>query len=1692
MDRLIERIYVYILQHYDRRECLHNINKNEALSTDSRPINQNSSNIYSCTDEEEAPTDLLYDTDDVYTGVDLDMDMDWRRHESYNQNYTHDFQDTDYAHDDGNAVQDYWDTSASTINENAYGYGSTTTTTMSSSAAKHLPALPALQNGKERGAYDEEGMYARRGNRFGVRLPAPPMDNSRYRMLPQAVTCKSSPHSDLNGHVGSAPHVGPLDERIGSFICLSATATRLLPQPQQHPHPHPHQQRLYGDDNSMESDFRPGISNRDFDVTSCQMDRPFTSMLPLEYTDYSDYGFNSDNLSAYSDTPPMSNTQHKLQQQRKISLMMAMTTASVIASGETRVPIQRNANYPSTQISDRDSIVHFVSEKWSLPPAIPAIPPATTRKLPKRLPSPHYKTPPAYTTTATTLTTTANTVVSVKNLNFISLPSKTLTEKSYRTKQLPKLPIAKSKLNSNRNTISNLDMTSNTISDLSTNETANTNLALMSDMEITQLPPDTNSHTDHHNIESESSVAKTPINVDIANHFQQIAAEEEQTYKNYTSSVDKLHSWATAETSPAPHSSSFVAEYLRTLGSPIEEVKELESRPVKPEKELQVAESSSSFDLSEYLKPYTLDSSKFSTDNKLDYIPVISTQSTTSSITSTKENEPTNLLASLDTHWPYSKDPINIDTDTKSSIVSRDSASVAVVVSTPSNDSFFSVTKMITEPINLISSSTIAEDNKKSVSDQITEPVSSFSNVFTTTNLATCLLTASADNINSITAATPTTTSTDTSITFESTLSLSYIDYMKKFELPELPPIPDISPAVILDMLPDTAVSADTKIDAVSENISNIAYMAKTAEAETVNVHCSGEFNITSYSDIGNITSFSCLPSLDGNLAVEKPLLSYQYIEYANNIENKLSALPLDKDFNRTATVELAERPVSPLSTIVTFDDSFYDSFNVDLSALTATMAHIDTETIITQDKRQNSDCNNIQHVDNTSELNQISILGADNEPERYYKPQPNVSSSIPSSAVIETPLKTTSSSVLGGLSKGLIGGLDGVLGGVGSSSQLVSSGGNSNKKSFSFNLASKLVPSVGGLLSSGNKPPATMAPAAVAATTTSTVKSSFEAEEIASKNTAFGYGYVYEYSPEIVDSTIDYPISHLRDLHTDDASYGVDTFPDLKSTPAHYEYQIDNSLGNDEPVYADDCIMEGLGYEEVFDYADASRNMHLINKTQGTDIGSSVKEPHTVSMESQPPVVAKASGMFGSIFGKAAAAVQSATHAVNQGASSVASAVTQKATSIPGSGSKLINPAPGVVYSSPNKVICGNESSEIYQGTMDNDYNDLAHNEEPLSGPYSVGGDDYENSNTHLSLDYDLDNDNKTYAVYYSDRNHSLSDIVPIIITGEEQQQQLLPAGGSSGKKLPTINGKSGMLIKQQPTEIYDNETRQDDDSAAIIEEDLSGYHIDRKRNDYYINHQQTTTSTSSLGGGAEAYYEHVGTGYDYREDFFNEEDEYKYLEQQRRQQMITQTQSSRDYMDDRHDDDDDVDVEFSDANYPSDEDCGNYLDESSSGSIPVILPKGQGPTSIAAASCSSMTVVAASSADQGDASVSLQLASAHQQIKKQDSIIIEEEDDFHDNDELSPDQVTDETDQLPDLESMQSKTLKKKKILIRGETEEVVGGHMPILRKPEITAKQRWHWAYNKIIIQINVSALIYCNYFKYLYICTYISII
>ncbi|XP_067614240.1 serine-rich adhesin for platelets-like [Eurosta solidaginis] len=89
--------------------------------------------------------------------------------------------------------------------------------------------------------------------------------------------------------------------------------------------------------------------------------RCYTEMSPFDYTKFNDfdgsynneYISNYDNLSSCCDVPVYTTTTaHKqyLQQQRKYAIMMEMTTSSVIASGETRVPVERIMDRPKLTI----------------------------------------------------------------------------------------------------------------------------------------------------------------------------------------------------------------------------------------------------------------------------------------------------------------------------------------------------------------------------------------------------------------------------------------------------------------------------------------------------------------------------------------------------------------------------------------------------------------------------------------------------------------------------------------------------------------------------------------------------------------------------------------------------------------------------------------------------------------------------------------------------------------------------------------------------------------------------------------------------------------------------------------------------------------------------------------------------------------------------------------------------------------------------------------------------------------------------------------------------------------------------------------------------------------------------------------------------------------------------------------------
>ncbi|KAH8395727.1 hypothetical protein KR222_001391, partial [Zaprionus bogoriensis] len=1591
-----------LLQHHDTEECFHNINKNEALSTNSRSIKHTSGNIYSYRDDDdllsyEHPVKII--SEDAYTAE----DMDWGRCESNNQNYTYNYTDTDDI-PDGNTM-DYWNDTVSAINENTYGYGCEYNSKTPMTTAKILPSIPVSQNGSEKGDKrdilpTEEGMYPRRSNRFGIRLPAAPINNSTYPMLPQAVPYQKA-CCNLNGYAGCDSHVGLLDERIGSFIYLPSAAAplRILPQPQMQ-----QQHRFYGDYNNIESDFygnqKRETDNRDLDVSS-QVQRPYTSMLPLEYTDFSDNGFNVDNFSTYSDTPPTSNMQLKVQQQRKISLMMAMTTASVIASGETRLPVQRNVNNVGPQ---------FTSEKCSTAPT-------TTRKLPKRLPSPLNKTlyNTIYTTSNTNTTATANIAISARNTNVHSLPSQPFPEKNSRPKQLPKLPIAKTQavLNTNMNSIPNPKL--------------NTSTVLISNIETEKIPSTAKHFNDlRSSCSIESALTTTVTFVDGVKNLRQLA-KEDQTLNTYASTHPSM------QTLPATDCLNTTLNLIETPQKL--EISDIIGKDVKNEKMI-VARSleTSLFDIPEYLKPYSMDSSTFSS-KKTDYSPIRITTSTTttSNITSTIQEKSKNSLKLSLPSYEYPMIMNNISTE---------SVEIAPHAPTPSNDSSSTDLNHLSKPKSLVQwSSTVDQGIKKSIRDHATELVINNSDVFITTNSATKPLV-----ILGTGSSCPAVTDTETSITFQSSVSLSYNDYMKKFELPELPPIPDICTPVIsntafnnvLDTTADTAIPPITTTASISGTTADTTIVISNVTDTTLDsVARDTDFAVK----FGTVQFSSIIDKVQSNLTATRTSITptqetemdrnktdeHQLIENVtkNEEENKYTYnqwMPLEPVLKNSV-----ERPeqLSPLCTAVSFDDNFYDSFNVDLLALTTTIGHIEDDTCTIRGLESNT---NLKELGNTNELSQkndvgaVSINGECNERQNNLQILDNVN------IYAATTSKTKSAStVLGGISKGLIGGLDGVLGGVGSSQAV------SGKRSFSFNLASKLVPS--GLLSGGK-------PTTSAATTTKTT--SIETKNSDSKTSVLGYGYVYEYELEGVNPTaaINYSTSHSIKMPSNVSDYGMETCHDQD-----FNHIIDDGRNNEDSHSCKFSRMEKLGLEEEYNnYSNYVENNHIFDGAHNDsniifEPLKMIPENLAMKIESQTsqPIVSKTSGMFGSIFDKAAAAVQSATHAVNQSASSVASAVAQKTTSVT-TDSKLSDLAPA------HKNIDGNVTATKYNVTADNDYVELMANQELLSVKNSGNCDDYKNSN--LSLDDDFINDKRVFSNYNSDNNQG--QINNTISAGQKILPKVRPAG-SNGKKLPTINGKSGVLIKQHPTEIYDIEAVQE---KTAINDDLSTYHDDSDQDDYYLNHLETTPPCRR---GANDYYEHVGTGYDYREDFFNEEDEYKYLEQQQKQQVV-QSQSSRDYVDAPHDEDDEC--EFTDGDYVSDEDCGNYLGESSSGSIPATvtcLPKIGAKTYDGDICTPNM---------EAPVSVSLQLVATHQLIKKQDSIILEE-DELHD--EISQNQVTDGDDQLPELEPI---IRKKKKVLMRGETEEVVSGHMLILRKPEISAKQRWHWAFNKIIMQINVS--------------------
>ncbi|XP_049315939.1 nuclear pore complex protein DDB_G0274915-like [Bactrocera dorsalis] len=566
----------------------------------------------------------------------------------------------------------------------------------------------------------------------------------------------------------------------------------------------------------------------------------------------------------------------------------------------------------------------------------------------------------------------------------------------------------------------------------------------------------------------------------------------------------------------------------------------------------------------------------------------------------------------------------------------------------------------------------------------------------------------------------------------------------------------------------------------------------------------------------------------------------------------------------------------------------------------------------------------------------------------------------------------------------------------------------------------------------------------------------------------------------------------------------------------------------------------------------------HVNNQRPPTSSVSSTNSKTQLTVKPIKPSAGSGGGMFGSFLGKAAAAVQSATQVVNQATTSV----QQKAAT--------------VIPSASLQTAATIATESI--GTTNQQQKLLSQQSITSSSYYPVTtkmDEDYDNRNL-----YNYKNNVETAeATAKANNSMPVTDSAGLQHTnyylhGDQSQLQKqqnckllpsVPTAGSTGKKLPTINSsKTGFLIKQQPTEIYDddliidlvNDTSQHhligladerndllDDSETVDElndnnvsnidvddddeldrysvDDLIGrelshkqqslrqiqqiYDIDSEQVNYYTDPQLQEAPSDSqqklsqhLQGGltANGYYEHTNGGYDYREDYFNEEDEYKYLEKEQEilfQQQQQNLQNSTDiYMED---------------NYQS-EDSGNYLDESSSGSViggaaNALVSKQQsiqiaekpigGEHEEMSNDMNTIPTVPTTDNASGMANGSTAAlpSSSHQhQIKKQDSIIVEEDEGDILLNEIGVNNGVPSKDQLPhscrssyesiienendvicELPSMPT-TAPKKKMLVRGETEEVVSGHLHlhILRKSEVTAKQRWHWAYNKIIMQLN----------------------
>lgn len=857
----------------------------------------------------------------------------------------------------------------------------------------------------------------------------------------------------------------------------------------------------------------------------------------------------------------------------------------------------------------------------------------------------------------------------------------------------------------------------------------------------------------------------------------------------------------------------------------------------------------------------------------------------------------------------------------------------------------------------------------------------------------------------------------------------------------------------------------------------------------------------------------------------------------------------------------------------VDFDDSFYNSFNVDLTSLMTDNSNItaenssDISTTTTTTATASSESQTNQttfsystssstsgHAEDTKKslYSASSIDSTESTISGYYKPLTVTSTS--QNTTTSTAV-SKASSMLGGLSQSLKGGLDGVLE---ASSHSESHQSSFSKKGFGFGLASKLVPNVGSLIAAATKSPSP------ATTSTHPLTNNTTSLSIATSNGEFLKPSQSEANDRIVPTTStefmntkDYFSSNnvtdtscsdelynnnftngfiINNNYNDESCSTFDTsgstiitnvehgrMSDINETNCtmqqldycqvtnSYDYSLDdvnmrsemkllttveNSTYNEFSTFAESCPSANLNDYNEYDYVTAPGNvvgeLKYVTSTSRPEIEPTSKAPVTSSKnlsssilpsltsitshvtKPTPATAAPKSGsggMFGSFFGKAAVAMQTATQVLNQGAS-IASTKVQKNLQ-----------SSGIQSHDTNNTI--------------SEYRDTSQNSNQQNQTYSSSTPTYSSSTAITANGNSYINDSETEGI---STIHHITD--SLYTNGNQNQQKSLnqqvkllptvPTAGSTGKKLPIINGKSGLLIKQ-PAEIYDD----NDDvipSKSLQLKRTPSYDIDNGQDDYYPDVQHTAQS-STISMSTNAYYEHANGGYDYQDDYFEADDEYKCMQNeelhpnlrnlgQETRDMSQNKRTSLTYVPEETEYHQTISNEntedYIDDLCPSDG-SGNY-DESSNDSTKSSVNNQQ---LIKTNTTSNTHMDDTDTSGIPKVATTINQSYTHQHMKKQDSIILEEDEDeissmgLHDTvgspsksiSRKSSNAIINEDEfQISDMQIIPRNQSSKKK-LVRGETEEVVSGHMQIpKRKPEITAIKRWHWAYNKIIMQLN----------------------